>query len=191
MAFRVRAKINTGIKQLRESYGDRDPAELEFYPSKRPDRVRSGRTVSRHFNALSIPSRHQFLLKCYGRPFTYQGIITKQYTIKSLTLLFGVSDRTLRRWVEFNIIEPPFIILKNDTRTERSYWFWHQVQPVYYWYWHLKARGLQVGTDERSKYPHLLRARTRAKRRFEDLLGIEHVDPYYRVAGKYGVIPVP
>jgi hypothetical protein len=191
MAFRSRAKINTGLKQLRSTYRDRDPEALQFYPSKNPKTVSGGKAVSRKFNSLALPYRYQFLLKAYGKPFKYQGVVTKQYTVKTLMLLFGVSERTLRRWVEFGVLEAPFITLKGQHRTERSYWFYHQVQPVYSWFLHLKARGLQVSITDECKFSLLRTNKRRARRRFEQLLGIEEVDEYTKIAGKYGVIPLP
>lgn len=193
MSFRARRKhSNASLKWLHEHGKGRDPAGLEIYPSKNPETARAsnGQTYSPAFNAIAIPRRLVITLKAVGKPFKYQGVVTKSYDTETMLALFAIHRATLFRLVEKELLEAPFITIDTPVG-RRKVWFYHQVQPFYVWYMHMKARGythLKFGKDSK-ELALLRRMRHNAEVRFMRMLGVEYVDPYTEKAGKYGVLP--
>lgn len=158
-----------------------DPAALRIYSSKKA----ANSPISKHFNAYRITDRQRFTLKAYGKPFNYQGVMTKRYDIPALLKLFFVHRDTLYRWMRKGYFPEPAIKLAKPAKV---YWLYHQIQPVYVWYWHLRSRGMSMLNVTEQDYKLLLRMLLSQEKRWYQRLGIEYIDPYRRTAGKYGVI---
>ncbi len=85
----------------------------------------------------------------------------------------------------------PMVVVANSIDAERSYWFYHQVQPVFIWYMYLRSRGIKrIAADDNCRFSELVKNLKRSQIRFEKLLGIEQIDEYTLIAGNYGVIPI-
>jgi hypothetical protein len=185
MAFRSRRKQYTP----RPAERGQDPASIEFYPSKNPNTVQrwgKAKAYSAGYKAIALPYRYGFQLRANGKPFLYQGITTKAYTAKTICNLFAIDRVTLFRWVSIGVMPEPMIKVVGSQRNERTIWFYHQVQPVYAWYTHQRSLGVKRVMVDKVLIANLRRSQVR----FEKLLGIEQVDEYFVMAGKYGVVPL-
>lgn len=167
------------------------PEDIAIYPSKTVAVTGRGNTVSKTFNAIAIPKRLRYSLKAWGQPFTYQGIVTKRYDVPAMLAMFGVGRATIYAWIKAGYLPEAFIRVSG--KTEKVYWLYHQVQPMYVWYHHMKARGIRNPCLIRS-YPKehkQLKALQRiSDRRWHKLLGIEYQDKYAYFFGKFGVAPL-
>lgn len=158
----------------------RDPATLPFYSSKKA----TSQVVSAGYNALAISDRQRFTLKKYGKPFNYQGVMTKRYDLAALCRLFVASHMTIYAWMKIGYLPEPQITIANKKRM----WMYHQVQPFYVWYWHVRNRRATLKGVTAEEYAILQRMQKYSDMRWHRLLGVEYDDPYVKVAGKYGVI---
>jgi hypothetical protein len=158
-----------------------DPATIPFYSSKKAQL----QVVSRGFNALKISDRQRFTLKAYGKPFNYQGVMTKRYDVPALEKLFFVSSRTIHSWVEKGLLQEPMLVL---SYARKRLWFYHQVQPLYVWYWHIRSRRERMRDLPEADLKVLKRMQRFSDIRWHKLIGVEWHDPYREKAGKYGVI---
>lgn len=185
MAFRRYSKIHSkalNSLRIKARTNNLAPTDIEPYLSNKA----VDNPVSKYFNAYKLSDRQRFTLKAYGKPFNYQGVMTKRYDMAALLKLFFVNRRTLYDWMEKGYLpEPMFKIVQKPIRV---FWLYHQIQPFYVWYWHLRARGLKTASVTTKDYQLLLRMLISQERRWYRMLGIEYHDPYRRTAGKYGVI---
>lgn len=157
----------------------RDPASMPFYSSRKPQI----QVVSTGFNALKISDRQRFTLKAYGKPFNYQGVITKRYDLAALSKIFFTSYFTLYQWIKKGYLPEPQI-----TMHRKRIWMYHQIQPFYVWYWHQRNKKRTLAGLTEADYKILVRMQRYADMRWHRLLGVEYPDPYREKAGKFGVI---
>src|SRR5688500_9471456 len=94
-----RSKIASELKR-KDREQNLSPDDISVYPSRSVATTARGKVVSTSFNSFAIPYRLRFSLRAYGKPFEYQGIITKRYDVPALLALFQVSRVTLYTWME-------------------------------------------------------------------------------------------
>jgi hypothetical protein len=168
------------------------PDDISIYPSRSVATTERGALVSKTFNSLAIPYRLRFSFKKLGKPFDYQGVMTKIYDVPALLALFQVNRSTLYAWIGNGYLPEPALRLSGYN--ERKFWFYHQVQPLFVWYCHMKARGIRYPCSKKT-YPKefkvLQRLLRMQERRWYTRLGLEYQDPYRFRCGKFGVIWVP
>lgn len=188
------ARTNLVVKLIGKARRENlSPDNIDIYVYKNANKARTvfgGETVSRAFNALTIPGWVKYALFKYGKPFIYQGIRTRSYNITSLMALYGVVRSTIYVWVEKGLLPKPFMTITSPDGNQQSIWLFHQVRPTYVWQQHLKSRGIHtVRTDRYPTEIRLLKGQIKFyDRLFHKRMGIEYLDPYTKVAGKYGVI---
>jgi hypothetical protein len=193
MAMRRIAKqhfISDQRLRYRARQNNLDPAEINIYPSKRPPK-NARKTISRYFNSFEISDRARFSLRAYGVPFSWQGVVTKSYSTKTMLKLFNINKATLYRWVKEGIMPEAAVKLKvQGKEIYRNTWLYHQVQPVYIWYMHMSARGMKrlIVASNQDEVNVLRRLLIAQEKRWLAKLGVEYIDSHVKKCGKFGVI---